>query len=249
MAGIDLGKGLQSLIKGAADTVQGAVDTVKNATKDIKLPEIKPEQITSVFARKPAEAAQEPAGPAVISRVSIGSALKIIYYMMAVDGEIFHGEEEKFDSIGRELDPDYAAHKEQIIGECQAQMGKSFDEEDRYDALQDGVTDAIRAAVGPGDASIAPKLLVWDLLAIAYSDGAYNGAEQKLLKYIVRRLDIDRAVFLELESSLLTLVDLERELNWIKTTDRPYLTIQAAVDELENRKRVVFDSVTDLIGL
>ena len=55
--------------------------------------------------------------------------------------------------------------------------------------------------------------------------------------------------FLELESSLLTLLDLERELNWIKSTDRPYLTIEATVNELENRKRVVFDSVTDLINL
>ena len=93
-----------------------------------------------------------------------------------------------------------------------------------------------------------PKLLVWDLLAIAYSDGAYDDAERRLLKYVVRKLDIDRAVFLELEGSLLTLQDLERELSWIKSTDRPYLTIEATVNELEKRKRVVFDSIMDLIN-
>ena len=254
MAGIDLGKSLQSLFKGAADAVNGAVDTVKNVTKDVKLPEvklpeIKPEQITGIFAKKPPEEAQAFAEPAAITSISVKSALKIIYYMMAVDGEIFHSEEEKFDSIGQELDPNYTAGKAQLVEECRKQMEKAIDPEDYYDVLQDGVEDAIRATVKPADATIAPKLRVWDLLAIAYSDGAYDDAERKLLKYVVRKLGIDRAVFLELEGSLLTLLDLERELNWIKSTDRPYLTIEATVNELENRKRVVFDSVMDLINL
>ena len=249
MAGIDLGKGLQSLFKGAADAVNGAVDTVKNVTKDVKLPEIKPEQITGIFTRKPAEEPQASAEPAAITNISVRNVLKIIYYMMAVDGEVFHSEEEKFDSICQELDPSYATNKVQLVEECHKQVEKAIDPEDYYDVLQDGVEDAIRATVKPTDAAIAPKLLVWDLLAIAYSDGAYDDAERRLLKYVVRKLDIDKAAFLELESSLLTLLDLERELNWIKSTDRPYLTIEATVNELENRKRVVFDSVMDLINL
>lgn len=71
MAGIDLGKGLQSLFKGAADAVNGAVDTVKNVTKDVKLPEIKPEQITGIFTRKPAEEPQASAEPAAITNISV----------------------------------------------------------------------------------------------------------------------------------------------------------------------------------
>ena len=41
-------------------------------------------------------------------------------------------------------------------------------------------------------------------------------------------------------------------INWvfhIKTTDRPYLTIEARVNELTKRKTVIFDSVKDLITL
>ena len=52
-----------------------------------------------------------------------------------------------------------------------------------------------------------------------------------------------------LESSMLTLLDLERELNWIKSTDRPYLTIETAVNEITDRKNVIFESVKDLINL
>ena len=63
------------------------------------------------------------------------------------------------------------------------------------------------------------------------------------------RLNIDKAVFLELESSMYTLIDMEKELKWIKTTNRPYLTIEAMINEIANRKNVIFESVKDLIAL
>ena len=91
--------------------------------------------------------------------------------------------------------------------------------------------------------------MVWDLLTVAYSDEQYDEAERKLLKYIVRKTNIDKAVFLEMESSILTLMDIEKELTWIKTTNKPYLTIEAMVNELMDRRNVIFESVKDLISL
>ena len=55
--------------------------------------------------------------------------------------------------------------------------------------------------------------------------------------------------FLEMESSILTVMDIERELTWIKTTDRPYLKIESVVSELAQRKKVIFDNVKDMIAL
>lgn len=56
-------------------------------------------------------------------------------------------------------------------------------------------------------------------------------------------------MILELENSIVTLLDLEKELQWIKTTDRPYLTIEAMVNEITDRKKVNSESVKDLIAL
>lgn len=168
---------------------------------------------------------------------------------MAVDGEIFHSEEEKFDSIGKELDPQFAEHKEQIIKECQSQLDKVIDPEDFYDTLQDGVEYALMHSKATADTFITPKLLVWNLLTVAYSDESYDEAERRLLKYIVRKTGIDKAVFLEMESSILTMMDIEKELAWIKTTNKPYLTIEAMVNELADRKNVIFESIKDLISL
>jgi hypothetical protein len=169
--------------------------------------------------------------------------------MMAADGELFHGEEEKFDLIGQEVSPEFDTIRADVITECQRQLDKVIDTADYYDVLQDGVEDALLSSAKTADSFITPKLLVWDLLTLAYSDKQYDETERRLLKYIVRKLDIDKAVFLEMESSIQTLMDLEKEQQWIKTTERPYLTIEAMVNEIEDRKHVIFDSVKALIAL
>ena len=218
---------------------------------DIKAPEVKvPDQVKDLFkmkARKTGQAGTD--DPLEIKAISTRNAIKVIYYLMAADGEIFHSEEEKFDAIGSELDPDFLDNKEQIVKECKEQTEKVIDPEDYYDVLQDGVELALISSIQTEDTFITPKLLVWDLLTVAYSDGNYDEVERRLLKYIVRKLNIDKAVFLEMESSILTLMDLGKELDWIKTTDRPYLTIESMVNEIAERKNVIFESVKDLISL
>ena len=238
-------------------TLQSVMDSVKTAAKDANLPKVKapkatvPSQVKNVFIRRGKERVpviEQPEALLIIS-MSISSAIKITYYLMAVDGQIYHSEEEKFDSICTELDPEFTTNREQILGDCREQLEKVIDPEDYYDVIQDGVEDALIASARSSNNGIPVKLFVWNLLTIAYSDGNYNEAERRLLKYIVRKLNIDKAVFLEMESSILTLLDLEKELNWIKTTDRPYLTIETMVNELINRKNTIFESVRDLISL
>jgi len=253
MAKIEFGKGLK-------DKLQGAVNSAKAAAKEVKTPEVKvttPDVKAKVAdireslkkKEKSPSKSKDDSEVLEIKAISTRSALKIIYYLMAVDGEIFHSEEEKFDSIGKELDPDFAQNKDQIVKECQAQLDKVIEAEDFYDVLQDGVEDALLMSRQTADSFITPKLLVWDLLTVAYSDESYDESERKLIKYIVRKTNIDKAVFLEMESSLLTLMDIEKELTWIKTTNRPYLVIEALVNELADRKNVIFESVKDLISL
>ena len=253
MAKFDFGKS----VKKAGNNLHGAVESVKTAAKDAKKPDIKVpdvkvaqeklQQVKDVFKKK--ESVAKVAEAHDIKTISTHNALKTIYYLMAVDGQVFHSEEEKFDAIGSELDPGFLENKEQIIKECRDQMDKVIDPDDYYAVLQDGVEDALLSSEATEDSFITPKLLIWDLLTVAYSDENYDETERKLLKYIVRKLNIDKAVFLELESSILTLMDLEKELQWIKTTDRPYLKIEMEVNEIADRKNVIFESVKELIAL
>lgn len=248
MAVKDFRKSLKSTFHGAVDSVKTSLEDVK--LPDVKIPEVKtPAKIKEIFKKKEKPYEPEQSETLEIKIISTKSAIKTIYFLMAADGEKYHSEEEKFDAICTELDPEFAKKREQIISECQSQLDKMIDSEDFYDVIQDGVEDALISSVKTADTFITPKLLVWNLLTIAYSDESYDEAERKLLKYIVRKLNIDKDVFLEMENSYLTLLDLEKELNWIKTTDRPYLIIESMVNEIADRKNVIFESVKDLISL
>ena len=248
MAGNGSGKGLFGLFQGAVDSVKSKVEEIK--LPEIKIPEIKLPEINlpNPFQGKN-EKKEEPAVTEGFKAVSSRNAMKIIFFLMAVDGQIYHDEEEKFDEIGRELDPEFGTHRAEIIQECQTQMSKVIDPEDYGAVLQDGVEAAIYSGNDSQESAISPKVLVWDLLTVAYSDGSYDEKERNLIKYVVRKFDIDKAVFLEMESSFLTLMDLENELKWIKTTDRPYLTIESIVNEISDRKTAVLEGLKALIEI
>ena len=221
------------------------VDAVKTKAVEVKLPGKK----TPDEGDEERGAKDLPDKADRIKVISTKSALKIIYYLMAVNGEICSEEEEKFDYIGNELDPAFNDDRKLLIDECKEQMTNLIDPEDSYDVIEEGVSDAIANTVVSADSFITPKILVWDLLSIAYSDNNYDDMERKLVKSVVRQLGVDKTEFLELESSYLTMMDIEKEIEWIKTTDRPYKQIEAMVNELTDRKSVIMESVKDLISL
>lgn len=247
MAKFDIGKGLKRM--------QESVNSVASAAKNIKLPDVKIPEVKAPDVKKMASDVQgvfkkkEKVEDKSLRVLSTKSAIQIIYYLISADGEISEAEEKRFEEICNELDTEFEKHKDELIASCKKELEKVIDEGDYADVLQDAAEKAILESKPTRDAFITPKLLLWDLLSIAYSDDLYHESERKLLKYLVRKMDIDKAVFLELESSMLTIMDIEKEIDWIKTTNRPYLTIEGMVNELMDRRNVVFESIKDLIML
>ena len=66
---------------------------------------------------------------------------------------------------------------------------------------------------------------------------------------MTRRLNLDKAVFLEMENTIKALNALEREEKWLRTTTKPYGEIEKLINELQDRKNVISQSVKDLIAL
>ena len=253
-------KGLFGILQGAADsvisTVQDTVENVKTTVQDIKIPEVKiPEvklpdiNLNKIFGGTPQKSdTASSSDPGKIKTVSVKSAMKIIYYLMAVDGDVFHNEEEKFDEIGKELVYGFENVREELTASCRKQLESAQDQSDYFDVLVDGIREAIAEGANKREASIKPMVLVWDLLTTAYSDGNYDEKERRVLKYVIRKLDVDNTVFLEMESSFLTLMDLEKELTWVKNSGRSFLETSAVINEITKRKTVVTESVKELIA-
>ena len=241
---IDL-EGVKSIADKATDSAKKAVETVADSTK--KAVEEVGKNLEQATKKKPERTENVPDG--AVRVLSTESAIKIIYYLISVDGVINGAELEKLNEICLNLDPKFEEYRDALIASCKQELDKQIDEEDYYDILQDAVENAIQKSKPRQDSFITPKLLLWDLLTIAYSDDTYNEEERKLMKYLAHRINVDIAVFLELESSVLTIMDIEKEIKWIKTTNRPYLTIEAMVNELVDRRNVVFEGVKELITL
>ena len=174
-------------------------------------------------------------------------AAKVMYYLMAADGEVYHSEEEKYYEICQQLYPRFDKDKETIIKECKNQVEKVIDTEDSYDVMIEGMADAFAEMNKTVKAGITPKMLIWDMFVVAYSDEQYSENERKLIKYVSRKLNISKTVFMELENSMLTLNALKEEKEWLKNTDRPYAQIESAIKEVEERKATVMESINNLI--
>lgn len=244
MAKIDIGKTLKKTLNEAGNATKKVAETVRDTAKEIDKDKVK-----EIFKKKETKPKETPLLPVDVQKIPLYSALKIIYYLMSVDGSVSQEEKDKFDVLGNDFVNDFASLKEILVEECKASVVNTIDAVDYYDVVQEAVEDLLLTPIKSEDVCVSPKFVLWNLLAFAYSDENYAEAERRLIKYFVRKLNIDKAIFLELESSLVTLMDLEKELAWIKTTDKPYLTIEAIVKELENRKRVIFESIKDIITL
>ena len=244
MAKIDIGKTLKKTLNEAGNATKKVAETVRDTAKEIDKDKVK-----EIFKKKETKPKETPLLPVDVKKIPLYSALKIIYYLMSVDGRVSQEEKDKFDVLGNDFVNDFASLKEILVEECKVSVVNTIDAVDYYDVVQEAVEDLLLTPIKSEDVCVSPKFVLWNLLAFAYSDENYAEAERRLIKYFVRKLNIDKAIFLELESSLVTLMDLEKELAWIKTTDKPYLTIEAIVKELENRKRVIFESIKDIITL
>lgn len=244
MAKIDIGKTLKKTLNEAGNATKKAAETVRDTAKEIDKDKVK-----EIFKKKETKPKEIPLLPVDSQKIPLYSALKIIYYLMSVDGSVSQEENDKFDVLGNDFVNSFADLKEILVKECKVCLANTIDAEDYYDVVQEAVEDLLLTPIKSEDDCVSSKFVLWNLLAFAYSDENYDEAERRLIKYFVRKLNIDKAIFFELESSLVTLMDLEKELVWIKTTDKPYLTIEAMVKELENRKRVIFESVKDIITL
>ena len=164
-----IGAGFAGAWQKAADAAKAAKLTVQDMAADAKQSreKKKADAQKAAAAKEIIAAAESGKGTApAVKCIATRNALQIIYYLMAADGTVYHSEEEKFDAIGAELDPNFADSKPAIIKDCQAQLEKVIDPEDYYDVLQDGVEDAIQSSNETADTFITPKLLIWDLLTM-----------------------------------------------------------------------------------
>lgn len=177
------------------------------------------------------------------------TALTAFYYLLAADGEISRDEEQTFCEIGRALDPNrFEVYRESIMNKCSDQMEKAENEDEYFDVLQEGADFALSQQTNILEEGISARLLLWDLITLAYSDGRYDSQERRLIRHIVRVMQIDKSVALEMEQIAETSLSVRKEYEWIQTQNKTYAEIRPIVDELESRMKTLRKSAECLIS-
>lgn len=224
---INVSESLKDLQKKGGEAINGIVSTSQEAVKNVQ----------SAFAKK-----EEPN-----EMITSEDALKIFYYVMAADGRLDGTEMTKFEEIGKELNPNYEEAKDELLRECSEKISKESDP----DYYVDNITECISQAVGHShslsEGEIPAKLLLWNLLVICFADSEYSDAEKRVLRSILRLLDIDKAVLAEMESTIHTLTALEEEEEWLRSTNRPYAEVEKHMNEISNRREAIMQGVHALM--
>ncbi|MDE6406326.1 MAG: TerB family tellurite resistance protein [Lachnospiraceae bacterium] len=191
-------------------------------------------------------------------------AVKFYYYLIAADGEVKQSELEKFEEIGKETDTSFGDYRDEVIKECKQQLKKVIDEDEYYEVIKEGIDEAL------GEENdfyrnyssydrIGASLVLWNLLSIAVSDKEYAAEEQKLIRYMVRKLEIDKVVYLEMENAIKTIQNIDRTIMLLSNQDKGFVIkdnnleidssiIGETVKEYTQRRDVIFNSIKELIA-
>jgi hypothetical protein len=159
--------------------------------------------------------------------------LKIIYLFLSLEKTIDSRGIEKFKEAGKVFDG-FDDAKEEIIKDCNSLIAQSFDNEDRFDVISEGIC-KIAELCFYSNSSIQKECL-WSLVNLAFYDGDYSDTERKLLRTLMRKWGIDKSVLLEMEDTAETLVALDTHRNWIKSTHYSYDYINSIVIELDKNQ-------------
>ena len=245
-------------MKKISKSLQGAADAVSSAAKDIKVPDIKVPDIkvtdiklpdpASIFA---ANKEDEKPGDGTSTGISASDALRLFYYLMAADGELSEDELELFYGLSAEFDLESEGYVAQVVSECEAELLRhpsSISPLISAMTCADGVLFQLQR-LEEGETPVVPRLVIWNLLAIALADGSYGDAEREYITHINTHFGVDEVILSEMEGSVLATLDLDREIAWIKTTNDSYLAIEQTVIELERRKAAVVEGIQSLIAL
>ena len=175
------------------------------------------------------------------------SAIKIFYFLLAIDGEIDDVELGHFRSIGTSIDPShFMDYNVDLESECKRTFVDLSGE--YYDLISEAVDEALTHESKDDDQGITPRLLLWDMLAAAFSNKQYEESERRLINHVARKLGVDNSIVLEMAQMMKTLTAIQNEIDWVSQSNRSYSEIRPIIDELEKRQNVITESAEYLIA-
>lgn len=193
-----------------------------------------------------------------LKRVGKQEAVKIAYYLMAVDGNVVRCEKALFKTVAEGFGVDDANVWEEAVDKTDEILDSTDNLETIYKKVEIEVDKLIKnSEVNEvlrdlnecvfSLPSISSNLLVWNLMTLAIKDLDYSDNERRLIEYIAKELEVDRGALVEMDNSIRALYSIQNEMRWLEENVENKYEYIYITNELEERIRIIEDSVKLLI--
>ena len=181
--------------------------------------------------------------------IAYQSAIKIFYYLMAIDGTIQIEETDTLARLGHEIDPEhFGEYQEDLIECCRQTAENALKSNDSYDILSERIDEEFNNQTDNPEFGVTSRMLIWNMLVMSIANGDYNKEESRIIRHMVRRCEIEESVFLEMEQIIQSFAAVDYELKQMQTSSLPYSEIRPLIDELENRKNNLNKQAAQLVA-
>jgi len=178
-------------------------------------------------------------------RVKKADAAQIAYYLMAVDGHVTYHENEAFKEIAKGFGITEDEEWEEAVQRSRTILSKNVEPDQIYDKIRKEVQELLNDEdyLWQGN-SVSSHLLIWNLMTLSISDNVYSENEEKIIRYVANKCEVDKTILLEMDNALKALYALTNEQNWLNKSGKPDKEIQSILCELHERKTMIQNSIS-----
>jgi hypothetical protein len=174
--------------------------------------------------------------------------LKAAYFFLSLDRPISEADIKKIDELGSNVEG-YSGIKKSIFNECEKILSRSLDDNDRFDVIMEEILKTGNASFVDLPKEAGQKRCLWILVNLALYDGMYSENEKKIIRSLMRKWEIDKSILIEMEDSAETLVEVDKNRSWIKTTNYPYDYVDSVVKEMDKNQHELTNNISLLMSI
>ena len=210
-------------VKGAKDAASSGINAVGKAVESITQKAPDNEEIDEASSRKTVE---------------------LLWCMAFADEVVTDAERETLNELSGNIDSNYETYQAEIEDQFTLKLAENAREFGHLAAVKIEARDIIKSLeLTPTEA----KLLCWNLLALASSDGLEDN-ELDLIRFIGEQSGLEASVVDELRNYSDAIVETANAREQLKQSSRSYSEIEPLVNELASREQTLIEAAQSLIA-
>ncbi len=177
--------------------------------------------------------------------------LKIYFLFTRADGNSALPETTYLNDIAQKMELSQSAMEEfRAFKKQKGWVSKKLDAINEIDALlgerKQGFFNMFRSSLDSSKSLQAR--IVWTLLNLGYSDREYSAAEERVVQHLIERWEMDPLMVAELNDTVQTLLALNLQKEWLRTTGKQQDEIARITEELDRNIASMYSNVETAIS-